>query len=392
MKKIYLDVSMVMIGTNFTGVPRVVMELAKRLYNSKKFDINFVEYNQKNDAFRLLDTDGFIKFTETKTDKRNAIRTDKYIPFEEMEEGSIFFDCDTVWKTRVRRSFLYPILKKNGVKVVPFIHDIIGIDYPQFCENSDVMNFIDFIGASLLYADRIIVTTNTTKKAILAQGERMKIDLPDIAIVGLGGDFNRKTTNEENVKAKIKDIAAAGDYFLMVGTIEPRKNHKLLLETYQKHLRGKINLVMAGYSGQGMEDFFEKIANDPDCDKGLWHVDNASDDDINYLYKHAFAFVFPSYIEGYGLPLIEAFIREVPVIASDNDINREVAGERALFFEQDNSEDLAKIINELLSDEEKYKTLRESVKGYKPRTWDETGNNLIKEFEGIYGEKENCIC
>ncbi|MBO4776557.1 MAG: glycosyltransferase family 4 protein, partial [Lachnospiraceae bacterium] len=260
------------------------------------------------------------------------------------------------------------------------------------CENSDVMNFIDFIGASLLYADRIIVTTNTTKKAILAQGERMKIDLPDIAIVGLGGDFNRKTTNEENVKAKIKDIAAAGDYFLMVGTIEPRKNHKLLLETYQKHLRGKINLVMAGYSGQGMEDFFEKIANDPDCDKGLWHVDNASDDDINYLYKHAFAFVFPSYIEGYGLPLIEAFIREVPVIASDNDINREVAGERALFFEQDNSEDLAKIINELLSDEEKYKTLRESVKGYKPRTWDETGNNLIKEFEGIYGEKENCVC
>ena len=386
MRKIYIDVSMVMIGTNFTGVPRVVMELAKRLHKSQKFDLNFIEYNQKKDAFRLLDTEEFIKFTDTKTDKRNSIRTDKYIPFEEMEEGSIFFDCDTVWKTRVRRSFLYPILKKNKVKIVPFIHDIIGIDYPQFCENSDVMNFIDFIGASFLYADRIIVTTNATKKAILAQGERMKIELPDIAIVPLGGDFNRKTSDEENVKAKIKDIAAAGKYFLMVGTIEPRKNHKLLLEAYQKYLRGKINLVIAGYRGQGMEEFFEKLSSDPDFEKGIWHVDNASDDDINYLYRHAFAFVFPSYIEGYGLPLIEAFIREVPVIAAGNDINREVAGERALFFTQDDSKELSDIINDLLSDEEKYKALRESVKGYIPKTWDETGDNLIKQFEDIYGE------
>ena len=84
---------------------------------------------------------------------------------------------------------------------------------------------------------------------------------------------------------------------------------------------------MAGYSGQGMEGFFEKIANDPDCDKGLWHVDNASDDDINYLYKHAFAFVFPSYIEGYGLPLIEAFIREVPVIALTANIGMNIREE-----------------------------------------------------------------
>ena len=194
MRKIYLDVSMVMIGTNFTGVPRVVMELAKRLHKSQKFDLNFIEYNQKKDAFRLLDTEEFIKFTDTKTDKRNSIRTDKYIPFEEMEEGSIFFDCDTAWKNRTRRSFLYPLLKQNKVKIVTLIYDIISIDYPQFCENSDVMNFIDFIGASFLYADRIIVTTNATKKAILAQGERMKIELPDIAIVPLGGDFNRKTS------------------------------------------------------------------------------------------------------------------------------------------------------------------------------------------------------
>ena len=135
-----------------------------------------------------------------------------------------------------------------------------------------------------------------------------------------------------------------------------------------------------------MEEFFEKLSNDPDFGKGVWHVDNASDDDINYLYRHSFAFVFPSYIEGYGLPLIEAIIREVPVIAADNDINREVAGERALYFTQDDSKELSDIINELLSNEEKYKELRESVKGYVPRTWDETGDNLIKEFEDLYGE------
>ena len=93
--------------------------------------------------------------------------------------------------------------------------------------------------------------------------------------------------------------------------------------------------------------------------------------------------VFPSYIEGYGLPIIEAFVREVPVIAADTAINREIAGERAVFFEQDNSAELARIVSDFLDDEDKYKSFCERVKGYVPKTWDDTAAEIKKSLKGV---------
>ena len=383
MIKVYLDVSMVMIGTSFTGIPRVLMEIVKRLGTDGEFDLQFIEYNQFHDSFRLLKTKEFIDFCNTKTDNRKSIRSNNYVTFSTMEENSVFFDCDTAWKTRTRRSFLYPILKKRNIKIVPLIYDIISIDYPQFCDKSDVMNFIDYLGSALNYADKIITTSKDTKDAILMHCINMNFKIPEIDIIPLGGDFKKKENAGENVQSSIKDIVSKGKYLLMVGTIEPRKNHKLLLDAYQRFLRWKINFVFAGFSGQGMDDFFAKLTSDPDYQNGIWHIDNASDDDIDYLYKNAFAMVFPSYIEGYGLPIIEAFVREVPVIASDTNINHEIAGDRALFFEQDNSRELADIVIDLLENEKKYNSFRERVKGYVPKTWDDTVEELKKSLKGV---------
>ena len=383
MIKVYLDVSMVMLGTNFTGIPRVLMEIVKRLGTDEEFEFVFIEYNQFFDSFRVLKNQEFIDFCNTKTDKRRSIRKELYIPFEKIEENSIFFDCDTAWKTRVRRSYLYPILKRKGVKIVTLIYDIISIDYPQFCDQSDVMNFVDYFGAALLFADKIIVTSQDTKDAILSHCQKMNSDAPTIDIVPLGGDFKKKENAEENVKSEVKEIVSKGKYLLMVGTIEPRKNHKLLLKAYKNYLRLKINLVFAGFSGQGMDDFFKDLTSDVDYNDGLWHVKDASDDDIDYLYKNAFAMVFPSYIEGYGLPIIESFVREVPVIAADTNINREVAGERGVFFEQDNSIELSDVISELIDNEQKYKELCERVKGYIPKTWNDTAAEVKKSLKGV---------
>ena len=383
MRKVYLDVSMVMIGTSFTGIPRTLMEIVKRLEQKGNLKLVFIEYDSKRDSYRLLRTKEFIDFCDTKTDNRKSIRSDRFITFNEIEENSIFFDCDTAWKNRTRRSFLYPLLKQNKVKIIALIYDIISIDYPQFCDKSDVMNFVDYLGAALIYAEKIIVTSGDTKDAIESQCSSIGTEIPEISIVPLGGDFKKKENAEENVQSSIKEIVSKGKYLLMVGTIEPRKNHKLLLETYQKYLRDKINFVFAGFSGQAMEDFFAKLTADPDYQNGIWHVDNASDDDVDYLYNNCYAMVFPSYIEGYGLPIIEAFLREIPVIASDTGINREIAGERAVFFEQDNSEELAGIINNLLENEEEYKALRERVKGYVPKTWDDTAIAIEKQLLSV---------
>ena len=113
--KIYIDVSMIMIGTKFTGIPRVVMELVKRFSKEEKIEVVPVEYDVKKDKYRIIDSAKFAEFCSTKSGNRNKLRTNDLIAFDEFEEGSIFFDSDTVWKTRVKRSFLYPVLKEKKV-------------------------------------------------------------------------------------------------------------------------------------------------------------------------------------------------------------------------------------------------------------------------------------
>lgn len=383
--KIYIDVSMIMIGTKFTGIPRVTMELAKRFYE-RNLDLVLIEYDVKNDKYRIIDTKGFTEFCKDKSKSRSRLRTNRFIAFNEFEKDAIFFDVDTVWKTRVRRSFLYPKLKENNVKIIPFIHDIIGIDYPQFCQTDDVINFVDYIGAALNFADRIAVNSNATADSIKELAKRLKTKEPVTDVALLGGDFKNIDAGEDDmtkISDTVKKITESGKYIYMVGTLEPRKNHKLLLDAYEKVLHESINLVIVGFAGQGMEELIGRIEGNENYQKGLWYLNGANDEELDYLYKHSFALTFPSYAEGYGLPLMEAMIRRTPIVASDTPINREVAKDRALYFEKDDWKGFSDIILNLLKDEGAYKELCDKTKDYVPPTWEDTANDVIKAFEEV---------
>lgn len=385
MKKIYIDISMVIVGTNFTGIPRVVMEITKKLYHDPKLELIFLEYHQKQDDFEIIDGEKFAVFCREKKGNRRKLRTGKHIPLWGMEKESVFFDMDTVWKTRVRRSYLYPLLKAKGVKIIPFVQDIIGVTHPQFCPSDDVLNFLDFVGAVAEYGDEIIVTSHATKGAVEELCGRLQTPCPPIEIVPLGGDFKRtskklsRITINQGISADISKIAESGPYLLMVGTIDPRKNHKLLLDAYEGGLKElPMNLVIAGHKGWNVDDFLERMERHEDFGKGIWHVNGASDEEIDYLYQHCYALAFPSYIEGYGLPIIESMVRGVPVIAADTPINMEVGGEYALYFGQDKPEELVNTVAELISKPETYGALKEKLKNFIPPTWEETAKGILR--------------
>lgn len=379
MKKIYIDVSMVMVGTNYTGVPRVVMEVAKRLYKKNDIELVFLEYSQKKDAFELLNTDKFIEFCNTKTDNRKPIRTGRFLDFEQLKgPDAVFFDVDAVWKTRVRRSFLYPILKKNHVRIVPFVHDIIGVTDPQFCPVNDMICFLDFAGSIFAFADEIVVTSKTTKKAV----EEFTTDIL-ISITPLGGNYVNQKNDNVHVREDIKKAADSGKYLIMVGTIDPRKNHKLLLDAYDMGLKDlPINLIIAGYKGWDVDELFDRMYHHPQFGNGLFHIVGATDEEINYLYQHdnCFSLAFASYAEGYGLPIIESLVRGVPVIAADTPINMEIGGDYALCFKQDNPQDLVEKVAMILKDSERYQAWRERVSEYQPPNWEDTTEGLYQVF------------
>lgn len=347
--KIYIDVSVLTLATFVTGIQRVTREITVRLIENRNDDVILLHYNAKENVYHKIDNQKFCEYYLHGKGVKNKMITRQKIELQEIREGTVFFDLDAAWMCRVKRSYLLPILKRQGARIVAHIYDIISITHPQYCLQRGVYNFMDFIGAHLQYADEIIVNAYATVDEMQKLADKVGVQLPLCHVVPLGADFGKKEIIEDGqVSARLVTIVKDRPYILMVGTIEPRKNHKLLVEAYDKGLKEMgYNIIMAGYMGWDMDEFAQKLHIHPDYNQRIFHLEGLDDKSITYLYQNAKCLAFCSYTEGFGLPLIEAVMRGTPVIASDIPVSREIMGDSCIWFEQDNVEDFCKKIAEV---------------------------------------------
>lgn len=371
--KIYIDVSVLTLATFVTGIQRVTREIAVRLIEKEADNIVLLHYNAKENVYHRIDNQLFCEFYLQGRGVKNKMITKQKVMLEEIGEGSTFFDLDAAWMCRVKRSYLLPILKKQGARIVAHVYDIISVTHPQYCLQRGVYNFMDFIGAHLQYADEIIVNAQATVDELKKLTDRIGMQLPPCHVVPLGADFGKKEIiTDGQVSEQLVTIVKDRPYILMVGTIEPRKNHKLLLEAYDKGLKELgYNIIMAGYMGWDMEEFVDKLKNHPDYNTRVFHLEGLDDKAISYLYQHAKFLAFCSYTEGFGLPIVEALQRGVPVLAADVPVLREVGGEYCLWFEQDNAVELYSKVAYYDNSEEEYHKLKDTFKEFKTFTWRE---------------------
>ncbi len=376
--KIYIDVSVLTLATFVTGIQRVTQEIAIRLIESENAEVWLLHYNAAEDTYHRIDNKLFFKYYREKQGVKNKMITGQKVALEEIGAGTVFFDLDAAWMSRVKRSYLLPILKSQGAKIVAHIYDIISVTHPQYCLERGVYNFMDFIGAHLQYADEMIVNAEATKAELKELSERIGVTLPRCHVIALGADFRkREAVADRQVSAALAGLAQDKPYMLMVGTVEPRKNHKLLLEAYDKGLaRQGYNIVFAGYMGWNMESFEEQLKNHPDYGKGIFHFEGLGDKEISYLYQHAKFLAFCSYTEGFGLPIIEAIQRGLPVIAADIPVLREVGGEYCLWFEQDNAQSLCDTVSYYEEHEAEYNGLKKRLADFEPTKWEQSAARM----------------
>lgn len=378
--RVYIDVSVLTLATFVTGIQRVTREIAVRLIEKDKDDIILLHYNAKENAYRRIDNNMFCAYYVDGKGVKNNMITKQAVDLSEISEGALFFDLDAAWMCRIKRSYLLPLLKKQGARIAVHIYDIISITHPQYCLQRGVYNFMDYIGAHLQYADKIIVNAQATVEELKKLTKRLNIPLPSCQVVPLGADFSKQDSIAcEQLPEELRRIIQERPFLLMMGTIEPRKNHKLLLEAYDKGLKDLgYNIIMAGYMGWNMEAFSESLHKHPDYNTRIFHFEGLNDCAVANLYRHAKFLVFCSYTEGFGLPLIEAILQGTPVIASDIPVSREVAGGYCAWFEQDNADDLCQKVRELGNSEEQYRRLKQKLKQYRAVTWEETSQKIDK--------------
>lgn len=150
----------------------------------------------------------------------------------------------------------------------------------------------------------------------------------------LGSELDLVDTSRE-VRPQVKTMFEGDSHiFIMVGSIEPRKNHSFVLDAFDRvwAAGGTARLVIIGRHGWKTEDLVRRIETHRQFGTRLHLARDMGDLELEYAYAHTSALLIASEAEGFGLPVVEAFQRGVPVLCSDIPVFREIAEDRATFF------------------------------------------------------------
>jgi len=245
-------------------------------------------------------------------------------------------------------------------KLVVTIHDLIYKTYPQGHHPQTIELTSHYMQAIASKADAIICTSDNTRRDLHAF---LDIPLEKSCVVYNGVDHQifYPLSEEERLNAgnSLKALGIHGPYVLYVGTIEPRKNLMGLLESFAKLKTKKSfqgQLVIAGMKGwmlENIEDHIKKLGIRSD----LVFTGFVSDAELRLLYNMAEVFVFPSFYEGFGFPILEAFCCQAAVITSGTSSCVEIAADAALTIDPQDTMEMAQAMERVLGD----KSLKESL-------------------------------
>jgi glycosyltransferase involved in cell wall biosynthesis len=236
------------------------------------------------------------------------------------------------------------VLKYSGKKIVT-IHDLIFLRYPHLYGRFDRTVYFQKFKFACKNADHIIAISEETKKDIL---QFFSIDENKISVIYQScHDRFRKTLTETELESCTQKLGLPQKYVLSVGTIEPRKN--LLSIVKAMNSVNDVPLVVVGKRTQYFKKVFQFIVDNKLSDRIIF-LDNIADEDLPALYQLATVFVYPSLIEGFGIPIIEALTSGVPVITNAEGCFSEAGGPKTIYVDPLNVDHLAEKINCLLDD------------------------------------------
>lgn len=256
---------------------------------------------------------------------------------------------DSTWQDRYFEQV--EKLKAYGLKVTAVIYDIIPLTTPQFFPDRLKNTFTKWFNWVVGKADGFACiskavrdeTRKTVEKSLGQQESRRRI----YSYFHLGSELDLKN-GESSPPGDLKaTFATDSPVFLAVGTMEPRKNHAHLLDAFDA-LWGsgsEARLCLIGNSGWKCEDLISRITNHPRYGKSLYWFRKLGDDGLEYAYRHASALVMSSHAEGFGLPIVEALQRGLPVMASDIPVFREIGGDFVAYFDLANPQSLVDLLH-----------------------------------------------
>lgn len=264
--------------------------------------------------------------------------------------------------------------EKTPIKKVVTIHDLIFVRYPQYYSFFDRQIHLWKFKRATQIADKIIAISEQTKKDII---HYLKVPETKIEVIyqGCHQAFKEKQSEEFTQQTKQK-FNLPEKFILNVGTIEDRKN----LLNIVKAIKGTdIPLVVIGKKTK----YYQKVAgfiSKNSMEKQVHFLEGVSMDELAVMYKLADIFVYPSFFEGFGIPVIEALFSKTVVITSNRSCLPEAGGKDSVYINPDDYHDIHSKIQFLWDNEAERK--RRADKGFEfvQKFNDETIANELMNF------------
>lgn len=261
-------------------------------------------------------------------------------------------------------SGLYADWRARGVEINFLIHDILPLLKPQFFPthaDEQHARWLDCIAGN---ADRLVCISHAVADEVIRYlQQRGIIDMSRLktAVVHHGADIGASVPSSgipDSANSILERLGSAPS-FLMVGTIEPRKGHLQAIAAFERLWSEGVdaNLVIVGKEGwkplpqeerRTIPEIVGKLGKHPELGKHILWLQGISDEYLQRIYGTCSCLIFASEGEGFGLPLIEAAQHNLPVIARDLPVFREVAASHALYFNGLAAADLAATVREWL--------------------------------------------
>ncbi len=268
-----------------------------------------------------------------------------------------------------------PVLRPVKHTIIT-VHDLVAFKYPQMFPWAQSVVKRELMKQSVKVADHIIVPSEATAGDLQ---EILHVSREKISVIAHGVPFQTRKT-----LVNVRDRP----YFLAVGTIEPRKNFEGVIHAFAEfvhanHLEGQVDLVIAGKKGW----LYTPVLEAPkkwNIEESISLLEYVPDETLQALYQHSIALVYPSFYEGFGLPILEAMAQGTPVIASNQGALAEVCGDAALIVDPKNIDQLAQYMLDLWEKPTLREALRQKgLKRAKSYTWDQVAEKTREVYQQV---------
>ncbi|HEX2057551.1 MAG TPA: glycosyltransferase family 1 protein [Actinomycetota bacterium] len=254
------------------------------------------------------------------------------------------------------------------------IHDLAWLRDPSHFTRRGLGFFRRGLDLARRDADLVVCPSEATRADCVSSG----FDEGRVRVVPLGVDVTPAT--EDEVPAVRARYGLDRPYVLWAGTIEPRKNLGGLLAAFRR-LGGDVDLVLVGPTGWN-EDLDARLGNDR---SGVHVLGFVPAPDLPALYAGASAFCFPSFMEGFGFPVLEAMAQGTPVVTSAGTSTQELAEGAGILVDPRDPESIAGGLAEALSHERRDELRAAGLRRASEYTWERTGRMLVDAYREVVG-------